>query len=423
MATLIIGPSSVGKSTFLTEGHAESFGVDTSDIMYGYQAENRKVNPNIAIHYNMVHGALYEKKSRKSNGSIDFLKEQNFRKLINSTEIQECFVLVSPTEELFSRISERIEDDTGALYENENWLNALAGINFFQLYEDLFDLLEEKGISYRVLFSTHGKQSHFLESDRVYVNQNLRNGYIEPPSRQEVEKAAIDPRFEYQQPRLPFGIKTSSPKLEHLSAGRHQTFQKVLRERLDGSSVLDIGSALGDLIFTAERLGATELVGIELKESRHAAACHIAKILASKAEFHNLDFLSFDNERSFDHVYMLNVIHHIRDFDLFIRKAARTAKKSLTIEFPIMTDRKFREAHGLSRLVGAGLNRLPVIGMSSMARADQTYVFAPTTIRNLVLEEIGEFRVAAEMKSPIRDRVIMSFNRQVGPFPAKPLGV
>ncbi len=55
---------------------------------------------------------------------------------------------------------------------------------------------------------------------------------------------------------------------------------------------------------------------------------------------------------------------------------------------------------------------LPVIGMSSMARADQTYVYAPATIRNLVLEEVGGFRVAAEMKSPIRDRVIVSFDRE-----------
>jgi len=27
-----------------------------------------------------------------------------------------------------------------------------------------------------------------------------------------------------------------------------------------------------------------------------------------------MDFLSFDGERTFDHVYALNVIHHIRDF-------------------------------------------------------------------------------------------------------------
>ena len=54
---------------------------------------------------------------------------------------------------------------------------------------------------------------------------------------------------------------------------------------------------------------------------------------------------------------------------------------------------------------------LPVIGMSSMARADQTYVYVPATIRNLVMEEVGGFRVVAEIKSPIRDRVIMSFDR------------
>jgi len=229
MATLIIGPSSVGKSTFLTEGCSKSFGVDTSDIMFGHQAGNRKIRPNTAIHYNMIHGALNAKNSRTDDGSIDFLKEPNFRILFNSTEIQDCFVLVAPTEELISRMSKRVhveKDDSGHRYDSETWLNALSSINLFKLYEDLFELLEEKGISYRVLFSAHGECKRFLESDRVYVNQNLRNCHIEPPSWQEVEKIAKDPLLEYPHVRLPFGIETNNPKLEHLNTGRRQTFQK-----------------------------------------------------------------------------------------------------------------------------------------------------------------------------------------------------
>jgi 2-polyprenyl-3-methyl-5-hydroxy-6-metoxy-1,4-benzoquinol methylase len=118
--------------------------------------------------------------------------------------------------------------------------------------------------------------------------------------------------------------------------------------------------------------------------------------------------MEFAEDERFDHVFMLNVLHHVEGFHAFLAKACRLAARSLTVEFPTLADAKFAQAVG-HPLAGL-LNWLPLVGVSSHA-VDQTYVFSPKAIENICFREIGGFSRIARFKSPLRHRQILAFYR------------
>ena len=130
----------------------------------------------------------------------------------------------------------------------------------------------------------------------------------------------------------------------------------------------------------------------------------------ARPKIHHCDFLDYELDDEFDHVFVLNVIHHVHDFDRFLRKAARAAKSTITIEFPTLTDNRFRGLYGFSADQMTPLNELPLIGLSGHA-ALQSYVYSPIAIKNLVMNEIGGFARHSTLPSQIADRVIMVFDR------------
>ncbi len=113
-------------------------------------------------------------------------------------------------------------------------------------------------------------------------------------------------------------------------------------------------------------------------------------------------------EEAFDHVLILNVLHHVRDIDSFLAKAASLALRSVAIEFPSLTDEKFALHRGGP--LDAALNELPLIGVSG-AGVDQTYVFAPEAVKALMIEAVGGFASVRDAPSPIANRHILVFSR------------
>ena len=165
------------------------------------------------------------------------------------------------------------------------------------------------------------------------------------------------------------------------------------------------------MLFLAERIGAEQLVGIELDKNRYEGATQLAELLQSQVQLHQCDFLEFDETRRFDHVYILNVIHHVNDFFRFLEKAATACTKSLTLEFPTLSDNKFANFHKLSQTKLGRLNNLPLVGISSDKGAGQTFVYSPEAIRHLVMNEIGGFEMYEVKESAINNRIVMTFFR------------
>ena len=88
-----------------------------------------------------------------------------------------------------------------------------------------------------------------------------------------------------------------------------------LPERLDGKSVLDIGTANGGALFELERRGAARLVGVDIYPPDLYGSAAIGKFLGSRAEFvqANLyDLATTLGGERFDIVLALGVIYHLR---------------------------------------------------------------------------------------------------------------
>jgi ubiquinone/menaquinone biosynthesis C-methylase UbiE len=412
MAVLIAGPSSVGKSTFIASEERRFFGADLPNVAYGFQIMESGFAPDALVHYNILHPALaFGDNYDAANEEWNFLSEPIFARIVNSNLIENCIVLVTPIAELIERIEGRthVETFTTAQYDGSMWRSIVERIDLFRLYERFFSLLDRLKIPYRVLFSSAHQPQRFSASDRVFVHANLKGRLIVAPSVEDVTSVIAHPGSHYQSVALPHGLTTKVNGYEHLSGGRQLTFAQVLTGNLNGASVLDIGCALGDLLFNAERLGATRLVGIERNTERYDAACRIGMVLRSNVIFEQRDFTLSGATETFDYVYALNVIHHVHDFNRLLVQAAAATGKTLTIEFPTLEDQKFRELYGFSVDQMRPLNALPLVGISGQ-RADQSYVYSPLAIQRSI-EEIGGFVRSQIAASPIADRVIVTFFR------------
>jgi cyclopropane fatty-acyl-phospholipid synthase-like methyltransferase len=115
-------------------------------------------------------------------------------------------------------------------------------------------------------------------------------------------------------------------------------------------TLLDIGCAQGAFSFEAERRGAT-VVASDSNPSRLVNARQFSDMLGSKVKFTNQDFLSKTVEGSFDFVLALNVLHHVKEPQDAIKRAAALAKKYLVLEFPNSKDPLYQDKK-MKNLVG-----------------------------------------------------------------------
>jgi 2-polyprenyl-3-methyl-5-hydroxy-6-metoxy-1,4-benzoquinol methylase len=408
MTILIAGPLWPERLALPKSANLGALGLSDRPLVYGHSLTRGEVPQNALVAYDLLNPA-FEADFAPANADCDFPAEPILTKII-ATEPEQAVVLVTPLSELREQIKQGAPTGEYSLettYARTDRLAIFDHVNLFRIYETLFDFLEDRKIPVRVMLSSHGRLE---ESDRVFVHAHLKGKTSRLPTREAVQEIVNDPKCHYQAVLLPYG-QTTPIRFDHLGGSRLLTFRKILPRNLVGRSILDVGCALGDLLFMSERLGARRLVGIEEHDGRFSAAISIRDILGSEADIHHCDFLDYELNEEFDHVFVLNVIHHVFDFYRFLKKAARAAKSSMIIEFPTLTDNRFRGIYGFSVDQMKPLNELPLIALSGRA-AIQSYVYSPVAIQNLVLNEIGGFMRHSIVSSPISDRVIMIFDRQ-----------
>jgi 2-polyprenyl-3-methyl-5-hydroxy-6-metoxy-1,4-benzoquinol methylase len=403
---LIIGPSSSGKSTWLQQSNVKN-------PVFAFQFTGDEMPcASSVLHYNSLFLGPSRKKAGKSLVMWDPLEHDLLRQCFQGEIITDAIVIVSPIDTLLERAAGRkileVSLDTTTEYPSESWHSILSSVDHFAMYNSVLDILESYRVPYLLLFNGNNSKTGMMEMDRCYLHHALRGNYHETPSRGEIEEAVKNPGAEYQTVRLPGGHSSLGKGYNHTEGSRRQSFDAFRDRTLAGTSVLDIGCAMGDVLFWYERFGATTMTGLDMKESRLQAAEAFGRLFQSNSQFHLGDFLQMDQLYPHDDVLALNVVHHVPNIHGFLEKATSLTKKRLIVEYPTLNDNKFQRLGG----VPEGLDDYPLIGVSSMS-VDQTFVFTKAALIRMV-GEFGDF-TNRQVASPIKDRKILIFERSSKP--------
>jgi hypothetical protein len=177
---LVIGPSSVGKSTLIASPFFMHLGLRRPGTVYGTDLIASNVPPHCVIHYNMLHQAERAKGDwSAAKANWDYTAEPAFKKIVTSGLIQHCIVLVAPIEEMVERMERRkvVEDLNPRRYNRELWIEAMRRLDLAELYNKLFTELDRAGIPFVVLFSSGQADPRFLPTTREEVEANLHGIY------------------------------------------------------------------------------------------------------------------------------------------------------------------------------------------------------------------------------------------------------
>ena len=164
-----------------------------------------------------------------------------------------------------------------------------------------------------------------------------------------------------------------------------------------GSSLLDVGCAEGGFCFEAERLGFTDVVGIELKRDRYLAASVMRDLYGSCCVFRLRDVHELGEKERYDTVLLLNVLHHLRNPIEVLENLGKVSNRRLIIEYPTIEDPKFNATIEGER---PQLLSMPFIGVSLLKDQDQTFVFTDLAIKRVLIDNLSLFRQIEFFKSP-----------------------
>lgn len=413
MLWIVSGPSSVGKSTFIEHkrsseitGLAPHTKVVFPDDPAGIEADH---SVNRYLHYNILRCVhlLHDDLIREQSAHLTELARPAYGDDPRWSFVRawpgekKALVLVTSRQALLQRIQRRtiIERSalTGtpeALYPGQVWEFIIGHVNLRQFYQEWLSELKAQRIPYLLVDSTDDRY-RIIDHDEM---DRLLSESAEPAyTKHKIEQLLREHAFEYQRIELPYGLSTPG-------ADRSDTRDVVFPASFAGKSVLDVGSALGYFCFEAEARGAERVVGYEPMERRFEQAMLLKKIKQSRVEFIKADIIEHPPSAQFDYVFLLNVIHHLKEPMRAIRLLASIARERLVIEFPTLEDEKFRATTSLR--FPFLLNRLPLMGVSSMPGADQTFVFTREAIKRIVLDHDALCRTVEFVRSPMKGRAI-----------------
>jgi hypothetical protein len=189
MPTLIIGPSCVGKTTFIGSAKAKDLIPETrglEDVVLGFEFKPTQLKPSALIHYNLLHALADKRASAFGKLKPNLSKEPVLNHILGYGEITKAIVLIASREDLITRalsrkIAEPCRPEPG-VYKGERWAAIISRVDFNRLYESLFTILDKLAIPYQVIFSSSELESSFAISARQHTRQNLQGVYISPKS-------------------------------------------------------------------------------------------------------------------------------------------------------------------------------------------------------------------------------------------------
>jgi len=126
----------------------------------------------------------------------------------------------------------------------------------------------------------------------------------------------------------------------HLRSSMAIRYQKTFEtlEPMRDCTVLDIGCGSGRYTTTCLRLGASDVVGIDLSAemlSLARASLEQSDLLDAKVSFVCKDFESYSVDKPYDYVIAMGLMDYIAGPEAFLRKMRGAIEKKAVISFPV----------------------------------------------------------------------------------------
>jgi SAM-dependent methyltransferase len=226
-------------------------------------------------------------------------------------------------------------------------------------------------------------------------------------SKQEIEAFLKSTHFTgYQSVPLPYDLRVPG-------SDKREAVDFYLGDRVQGKSVLDVGTYYGLYPCEAISRGAIRAVGIEQDPERYSVAKRISEFHGIRYEIRNANVEQLDGMERFDLVLFLNVLHHVLDPIEAISRLTRLCSDTLLVEFCLPWDYSYLKfikgedgrVHGRGWAMARSiLMRLACGGLPIMAIGDReyhrTFYFSPEAFRNLFVLHHKFFESVSFAPSP-----------------------
>ena len=178
MAKLILGPTGSGKTTYINNLIEKKlikyedlvFGFEVKDFFFKFWKKKKKISKSSIIHYNILNSFI---KLGNGEKNISLKKDKILNNILGHKNIlDEIIIIVAPVEELVLRAKTRkkIEENIDAVYDNVFWAKTLKHIDLLNIYEQLFEILDNLEMKYKVVFSS---LNNFKQSNKDKILKNL----------------------------------------------------------------------------------------------------------------------------------------------------------------------------------------------------------------------------------------------------------
>ena len=209
------------------------------------------------------------------------------------------------------------------------------------------------------------------------------------------------------------------PKLEgnlDNARGRLELADNILPKEFSGESLLDIGCAEGIFCIEVAKRGAKDIVGIDKKERRIAAANYLVSEGDENIKFiiGNFEEMSPNEIGFFDYVICLNVLHHVSNLQTSIDKLLALTRKCLVLEIAGLNEKEPEDALGkwrlFFRLIPPRLHP-PVI----VAGTNGGLCISPRALRQMIIraggEDLESIRTSQSFTSSKKNRYLLIANK------------
>lgn len=166
---------------------------------------------------------------------------------------------------------------------------------------------------------------------------------------------------------------------------------RILKNKdIKGKTILDIGCSDGYFSNKCAELGARKVLGLDFNRLRIKRAKFAAKTLnLNNSEFKYYDFYNLSNNKKFDVIMALGILHRVPEIYLFIKKISEITSKAL-IEFKTLDTED---------------EICKFVGETKQSGMNSSFYFAPSTnflIKILKYHGFNKFEINKDTKSNLK---------------------